>query len=428
MILALIASHSRAAFLSFLVSFIYLMSKRYKFSRKTLFNQSLIKKTGIITAIFVLTSCFLTGLYIVKKDSANGRLLIWEVSVNMIREKPFFGFGFDRFKANYMDYQASFFAQHPRSHKEMVAGDTNYAFNEPLQITVENGIIGFFMMTSVFASVFLSRKKRHQVKQKFLTAGVAQRKDFANYDIIAIAKAGLINILIFSLFSYPSQILPIKTSLVLFLATVVNNNSTNIMYVKFLNNKGLIQAGQYIKSIFFLAFAVLTFVAILFINKLILSYSYWHSANQFYQFDAYQASLSDYREAYYHLNTNGDFLTNYGKALSESKNYSKAIAILERGRKLYPNAVVYTALGNSYKALGLYNKAEHAYLYAWQMNPSRFYPKYLLAILYRDTGQKVKAVAVANELLQKKAKVESEAIREIKHEMNEIIKKNSVKK
>jgi len=57
------------------------------------------------------------------------------------------------------------------------------------------------------------------------------------------------------------------------------------------------------------------------------------------------------------------------------------------------------------------------------MNPVRFYPKYLLAKLYDDTGQKVKAVKVARELLEKEIKVESTAIDEIKAEMQKIINK-----
>ena len=60
------------------------------------------------------------------------------------------------------------------------------------------------------------------------------------------------------------------------------------------------------------------------------------------------------------------------------------------------------------------------------MNPSRFYPKYLLAKLYDETGQSEKAVFIANELLQKNVKIESTAIEEIKTEMLEIIKKATI--
>jgi hypothetical protein len=57
------------------------------------------------------------------------------------------------------------------------------------------------------------------------------------------------------------------------------------------------------------------------------------------------------------------------------------------------------------------------------LSPSRFYPKYLLAKLYDETGQKEKAIQVANELLAKDIKIESTAIEEIKEEMKKLINK-----
>ncbi|MFW6272388.1 MAG: tetratricopeptide repeat protein, partial [bacterium] len=89
--------------------------------------------------------------------------------------------------------------------------------------------------------------------------------------------------------------------------------------------------------------------------------------------------------------------------------------------KYFPNTVVYTALGDSYKATGQYKNAEEVYSHAWYMNPSRFYPKYLLAKLYDESGQLEKAAIVAGELLAKEVKVESTAVEEIKAEMQQIL-------
>ncbi len=58
------------------------------------------------------------------------------------------------------------------------------------------------------------------------------------------------------------------------------------------------------------------------------------------------------------------------------------------------------------------------------MNPSRFYPKYLLAKLYDETGQVEKAIATAEELLKKEVKVESTAVGEIQAEMKNLIDRN----
>ena len=81
-------------------------------------------------------------------------------------------------------------------------------------------------------------------------------------------------------------------------------------------------------------------------------------------------------------------------------------------------------LANAWEgALGQNTKSEECYYHAWHMIPGRFYPKYLLAKLFDETGQKKKALDTANELLNKKIKVQSTAIEEIKDEMDNIIKK-----
>ena len=157
------------------------------------------------------------------------------------------------------------------------------------------------------------------------------------------------------------------------------------------------------------------------LNKFYFANKEWRNAYILYQVAAYDACLNDYRKAYSLLRKDGDFLVNYGKALSMAGKHEKAIEILNEAQDYLSNTIVYTALGDSYKALGQYKKAEQAYLHAWYMIPSRFYPKYLLAKLYNETGQQAEAVAIAKELLNKEVKIESTAIEEIKEEMREII-------
>jgi len=76
------------------------------------------------------------------------------------------------------------------------------------------------------------------------------------------------------------------------------------------------------------------------------------------------------------------------------------------------------------KTLSLFKSfslVERVYLHEWYMNPGRFYPKYLLAKLYEETGQREKAVIMAIEVLQMHIKAPSKAIDEIKEKMQNII-------
>ena len=159
------------------------------------------------------------------------------------------------------------------------------------------------------------------------------------------------------------------------------------------------------------------------VAKIQIAYTNWKNAFDLYNYNLYDDCLEEYKKAYPVLKTNGDFLTNYGKALSMADKHSEAIYVLKQAAIHYPNTVVYTALGDSHKKLGQTASAEQAYLHAWYMNPTRFYPKYLLAKLYNESGQKEKAMQMAKELLQKEVKIESTAIHEIREEMKLIVDK-----
>jgi tetratricopeptide (TPR) repeat protein len=178
-----------------------------------------------------------------------------------------------------------------------------------------------------------------------------------------------------------------------------------------------------IKSIVATVCLVVLWLATLQIKTIGTAYTNWKNAFDLYNIGIYTECLADYEKAYPLLKTNGDFLTNYGKALSMAEKHAEATKVLQQAARYYPNTVVYTALGDSYKKMGSIEQAEQAYLHAWHMNPSRFYPKYLLAKLYDETGQKEKAIQVANELLAKDIKIESTAIEEIKEEMKKLINK-----
>ena len=93
------------------------------------------------------------ALFQLKVDSANGRLLIWKVSVMAIVEKPFLGHGTGNFASAYGMAQEKYFSQKEfTSTEELVAGSPEYAFNEYLQIAVEYGVL--FLLVVLLIIVF----------------------------------------------------------------------------------------------------------------------------------------------------------------------------------------------------------------------------------------------------------------------------------
>ena len=404
-LLILPAGGSRVAFLSLLGSTLYLLSAKEKVHRIWEDHvQPYVKKWVLYIIITITIIASVVGLYIIKKGSADGRLLIWKITTIAIIEQPLWGHGIDKFKSFYMDYQAKYFGDNHQSSETIVAGDIVYPFNEPLRIASETGLIGLAIVMLVFFYSFQNNNKN---------ANPHDSNNLALY-----ARAGLISILIFSCFSYPLEIVPIMVNVFLYLAIVARSQKS--IFEAHINIR---PRNPFMKLMLaFLLFGIVLFVSeqLYRINE---AYTQWENALYSYNMRDYDLSIKGYEKIYPMLKHNGTFLINYGKALSMAGHDEEAIRILKSSEPFLNNTILYTTLGDSYKAKGLNEKAEAAYTYASQMVPSRFYPKYLLAKLYDETGQHEKAVSMANELLIKEVKVESKAIDEIKEEMGKIIKK-----
>jgi O-antigen polymerase len=440
MCLVLPASRSRAAWLAVLVSSAYLLAVKFSLYQQIKPHFKILARK---LSMFALLITFLTisgaALYQFKKGSADGRRLIWKVSTAMIKDKPIWGHGFDGFIANYMDYQAAYFNDNPESKEAMVAGDTNYAFNEFVQLTVENGLVGLLLVLLILITIFSNKlplkpfkQSNDQTLQPTTIATIVTTETIQMlpevYSLTTISRSVILSIVVFGLFSYPLQILPIKICLVIALAISAGElglkrqeNSLQPIYF----SKPLQFTLRYIFLVGGLGFL---WLAINKLDQVKTAYIDWKSAFDTYNMGIYDDCLTDYEKAYPILKTNGDFLTNYGKALSMAETHNEAIDVLQQAAKYYPNTIVYTALGDSYKKLSQNANAEQAYIYAWHMNPSRFYPKYLLAKLYNETGQQEKARQSAKELLDKEVKIESTAVQEIKAEMKRVIGDNLLQK
>ena len=92
------------------------------------------------------------GAFLLKKDSALGRLHIWRIESRIIAKNPLKGVGDGYFAYAYGMEQAEFFREKERSaYTKKVAGCPEYAFNEYIKAGVEHGIPG--LLLSVFAAI-----------------------------------------------------------------------------------------------------------------------------------------------------------------------------------------------------------------------------------------------------------------------------------
>ena len=171
-------------------------------------NKMYIWQKLLIPLIFILIIGSGIGIYLFKKDSADGRLFIWKNTWEIIKDHPVTGVGQGMFPAYYMLYQAEHFKQNTDSPFERVAGDNKYVFNEPLKMWVENGVVGFVLMLVLLFLLF-----RRRVTQSF-TENYTESHREEKISHLVILRGAILAIFVFGLFGYPSEIKEIKVVVV----------------------------------------------------------------------------------------------------------------------------------------------------------------------------------------------------------------------
>lgn len=404
-VLIIPATQSRASWLAVLISSLLLFEPRYHII-KMLFKQlNKVKKIILIAGSILIMGAALFGVYYFKKGSSDGRLFIWKVTTEIIKDNPFFGVGFDRFKAHYMNYQAHYFSEHGETQEALVADNTYYAFNEFIQFITEQGVFGFIILTLILYYIIKTSARKE------------------NQELSVILKISLLSIGVFAFFSYPMEILPIKLIMLVSLAglALLDQSKIKLSHFKISSPIEIALKTSVIGSIL-----LITVFCFNYVNRLDASFKNWKFAQSSYQYGDYESAIEEYEDAYPELKNNGEFLMNYGKALSVYKQNRKAVEILEQAKTHLNTTIIETALGDTYKNIKQYKEAETAYKHAANMIPSRFYPFYLIAKLYDESGQKEKAVVMAKNILEKEIKIPSTAIKEIQQEMKNIITKNEL--
>ena len=149
---SMILTGSRTGLLAAVISLVLILCLEYQVFAKIRIGWYFYV-TMTVAVLFLTIGVFF--LYQWKQDSVNGRLLVWKVSAEMIKDKPVFGFGHKGFQANYMDYQSRYFERNPQSKLGQLADNVKHPFNEFIKITVDYGIVGLLSILLLLIFIFL---------------------------------------------------------------------------------------------------------------------------------------------------------------------------------------------------------------------------------------------------------------------------------
>ena len=342
MLVVLPSGMSRSAWLAALVASGYVLCVHYW--EKVCRYWKLFCVGGVLLIILGI------GAYHWKKDSADGRLLMWKIAFTEVIV-PWNGVGWEYVAGAYGEGQERYFASGKGTEQEEhVAGAPEYVFNEYLQVGLAWG------MPAMFGIVFLvivCLKWGHESRQ---------------YGVCG----GLLSLSVFAFSSYPFQ----------FLA-------------------------------FILAFlALLVACAIGYRKK-------WVGALALVLGIGLGVYLADNRPQ-----KNARQMFEQAHALHKAGEWQASTDLLKEAMKVSSDAMILNIIGKNFQEMGQPKVAEHWYVRSTHRLPNRIYPYYLLAKLYAehpDVFPKEKLEWAAKVVLEKEAKVESTAIRQMREEVKNLL-------
>ena len=333
---------------------------------------------GIVGMIVVLML-----FYLLKKDSANGRLFIWQNTVSAYWKTPLFGVGIDGFERAFAEAQHDYFEkekvlEQDNRHVEM-AGVVESAFNEPLALFLLLGAVGGVLTAMVLF-----------FKLQRLTA----------YSCVAVA------LLVASFFSYTFYIPSIA---IVFLFAVAQLPDRRV------------RGGRYVNV---LMFGIMGIVVLFFDFREFgrrEAYRKWKNNAVYYTWEDYQSVVEEYGKLYPVLKNDFKFLFEYGHSLHKVGRYEESNIMLKRGIRHSADPMFWNIAGNNYLALKQYDQGMTADLRAYYTCPNRVYPLYLLTKLEAERGDTTMMNYYGRILLGKRPKVPSLAVDEMKFEIRKML-------
>lgn len=381
MVISVILSYSRAGIVC--IAVLCCFSVYGSLKRRT------VLKYVVLTGLILL----LLGGYWIKKDSADGRLLIWQCSMNMVKDAPFFGHGIRSFDAHYMDYQADYFKEQGLENRyAMLADNVKQPFNEYLGVLINWGIAGLLLLAGIVGVLVYYYRQNPTMEKR-------------------IALSALLSIGVFSCFSYPFTY-PF-TWLVTFLAV--------LMLTSDYWNK--IKIPVWGRNIIYMAAMLGAFIGMNKVRDRFQMERNWQEASVLALCNDYDEAIVYYVTLLHKFEDNPYFLYNYAAVLLENKQYEKSLKIALQCRQYWADYDLELIIGENYQYLGKQELAQMYYKNASMMCPSRFLPLYKLFHLYKENKEYDKMREIAELIIRKPMKIKTSSILMMRREMKRELQK-----
>jgi O-antigen ligase len=349
--------------------------------------------------IFILFTLMVV-LFLYKKDSSDGRLLIYKISSKIAHDNFWVGIGPEKFKTTYNLYQADYFRNHNINGKEALLADhVNFSFNDYLQILTEQGVVGFILFLIALYFIIIHIRK-----------SFSSRK---NDPLFIGSLCSLIFIMITGLFSYPFEIISIFIFIPFVLSIIFRNDKIAILNLKF--HIPLKILGILISSLLFTHSFLLG-----------LYYIKAHEAFALRQSGFIRKSLHIYESISKNYIKDGNVLYQYAYLLNTTNELDKAQNIINETMAYNTSPDVYLLASSIAFQKKDFAQSEKSLLTAVYITPNRIVPRFALLNFYLETQQKKKALYWANLIETMPIKIPSATTSVLKEKVNKML--NSLQK
>lgn len=341
--------------------------------------------------LFLFSTTFLfISVYQWKKDSADGRLLIWECTWEMIKDKPIIGHGIGAFEAHYMNYQADYFRKYPDSEFAMLADNVKHLFNEFLSVGVQFGALGWILLIILCVCLFYCYKRRPSPE---------------GYTALLV----LLSVAVFSMFSYPFSY-PFTWIVVVWCVGVLiakNYGDMDIWNI----------VGLKVRRVIAMILIVISLLLLYGVTKRTVVELEWRKISRFSLNGQTQAMLPRYDNLLADLGREPYFLYNYAAELCVAGKPERSLKVAAICCHYWSDYDLELLQAEAYISIERFEEARNHLEKAALMCPVRFIPLYRLHYIYKEQGDKEKADSLARFIVDKPVKVKSAIIRKIKKEM-----------
>lgn len=368
--ISVVLSGSRSGFLALCVSFFVVMA----------FNETIVSYLKShrwlwIPLIPLIVFSFIL-LYQLKQDSADGRIFIWSRCFEMIKERPFCGYGYYGFHRYYMSAQADFFRLNPDSPFAMLADNVSHPFNEYIKLTICFGLVGLF--GALFMLVWIIRR---------LLISQSQTK--------VLGLSYVASIFIMCLFSYPFRYAVVwLLSVFVILPAFVESGNTEIL---------LPRRVRTVISTCFVLYLATILTGMYFDMK-------WKEISKRALIGQTKLMLKYYEGMPSFVKRNPLFLYNYAAELNYSGQYEESLSLIKLCEKKWNDYDVQILKANNYACLHDKENSIQSYNQAMNMIPCRFEPLLGEMLVYMEFNDTINVLRVANEINEKPIKVRSDRV------------------